>query len=137
MRKLIERIESVMEGDSFAGPELAAQVRKFYLKGWDEHPSPDGKRMAYGREFPLGTVKVAFRIIQEDGSGKQWRVDRKGMPTWESALNGRVFLSAEAAAQALQGWWDVVKKQYFAFVKAGYQGREAVFKALDAAERDQ
>jgi hypothetical protein len=115
--------------------DLHAQAQALYLKGWDEHPSPNGKRMAYGRIFKLGSVDVPLRIIQEDDAGKAWRVDRKGMPTWEAMFDGKEFKSAAAAGQAVAGWWKQVTVAFERLTKDGYGAREAAFKALDAARK--
>jgi hypothetical protein len=91
--------------------------------------------MAYGRTFDFGGVKVDVRIIQEDASGKVWRVDRKGLPTWESMFRGKEFLSDVAAAQAVKAWVDVVEKRQEDLVRQGYQASDAAWRAMEFASK--
>jgi hypothetical protein len=127
-------------GAAAMGEEMAFDMHKqaqaLYLKGWDEHPSPNGKRLAYGRTLKLGSVDVPLRIIQEDDAGKAWRVDRKGLPTWEAMFDGKEFRSAAAAGQAVAGWWKQVEAAFERLTKDGYRAHEAAFKALSKVREE-
>jgi hypothetical protein len=105
-------------------------------KGWTAYPSPDGKRMAYGRTMQLGKAgkyELPVRIIQDDNAGTAWRVDYHDVVTWVSMLESRVYKDAAAAAAAVKRWEKFVGQQRDKFIADGYAEREAIAKAREAS----